>query len=348
MLTNTKQADKIIWRCPSNIAIVKYWGKKENQVPCNSSVSMTLSKSFTEIELELFNKQNKDNIELNYFFEGKKIAKFEERVRKYLSNQYNYFPFLKDYAVKINSYNSFPHSAGIASSASAFGAIALSFLDASYRSSKETAGEEFLKKASQLARLGSGSACRSIFGGFVLWGETKSIATSSNEFAIPVIDVHDNFKQMCDAILIVNEDVKKVSSSAGHSLMNGHPYANSRFEQANERVLRLIKVLATGDYEEFIKIAESEALTLHAMMMTSSDHYILMKPGTLLAIEKIMAFRKETKIPVCFTLDAGPNVHVLYARADKNKVHDFLNNTFIKSVKEKIFDHIGKGPQKIR
>jgi diphosphomevalonate decarboxylase len=340
--------NEIVWRCPSNIAIVKYWGKKGNQIPCNSSLSMTLSKSFTEIELSLFEKKTNEKVDLNYFFEGKKNVQFEERVKKYLFDQYKYFPFLKEYSIEMNSKNSFPHSAGIASSASAFGAIALSLFDASRILRKQTINEDFFQKSSELARLGSGSASRSMFPEFSLWGKNNSIPDSNNRFAIPLVEIHENFKNLHDTILIVENDPKKVSSSAGHSLMNGHPYAKNRFLQANERTFRLKKVLSMGDFQEFIEIAESEALTLHAMMMTSSDYYLLMKPGTLIAIEKIMAFRKETKIPVCFTLDAGPNVHVLYPASEKNKVEVFLNNTFKNSVKQIIYDQMGEGPEKIR
>ena len=343
-----KPIDKIVWRCPSNIAIVKYWGKKGIQIPCNTSVSFTLSESYSEIELEVFDKKNNSNIELEYFFEEKKNVPFENRVLKYLSDHLNQFPVLNDHAIRINSRNSFPHSAGIASSASAFGAIALSLLDASFILQNQSHNEEFFKRSSQLARLGSGSACRSMYGGFVLWGKNKVIADSSNEFAIPITSIHDNFKQWHDTILIVDDNPKKVSSSTGHSLMNQHVYAKSRFAQANERAARMVKILAGGDYEEFIKIAESEALTLHAMMMTSGDYYLLMKPDTIIAIEKIMDFRRETKVPVCFTLDAGPNVHLLYPEDDKNTVASFINGELKGSVKKIIFDKMGNGPQKIK
>lgn len=331
---------KITWRCPSNIAIVKYWGKKGNQLPCNTSVSMTLSKSYSETEVELFEKKTKETIELDYFFEGEKQRQFEERIKNYLIKQYDSLPVLKNHSICIHSSNSFPHSAGIASSASAFGSLALALLDAS---KNDPASKDFQKKASTLARLGSGSACRSAFAGFVVWGKNKLIAGSSDQFAIPVKQVHKNFSKMRDAILIIDEHPKSISSSVGHELMNGHPYANARFKQANERSMELIEVLASGDYESFIEISESEALTLHAMMMTSKDPYILLKPGTLAAIEKIKSFRKKTSIPVCFTLDAGPNVHVLYPAEYKKKVDDFVSKNFSKI----IFDSMGNGPEKI-
>jgi diphosphomevalonate decarboxylase len=346
--TKEKQIiETIKWRCPSNIAIVKYWGKKENQIPCNSSLSMTLSKSVTEIEMQLLEKKTSEDIEIDFFFEGKKNVQFQERIKKYLSAQSKKLRFLKEYAITIHSQNSFPHSAGIASSASAFGAIALSLCDADRVIRKQTINDDFFRKASELARLGSGSASRSMYKDFVLWGKNSAIENSSNDFAIPVTDIHDKFKNFHDAILIVEKEAKKVSSSVGHSLMEGHPFAKTRFMQADERVARLKKVLSSGDIEQFIHIAESEALTLHAMMMTSEDYYLLMKSGTLIAIEKIIDFRKKTNTSVCFTLDAGPNVHVLYPNSEKNKVELFLNNMIGNNVKEIIFDQIGEGPQKI-
>lgn len=347
-MTESISNAKYRWRCPSNIAIVKYWGKKENQIPCNSSLSMTLSNSFTEVELELKEKTTSQVIELSYFFEGKRNIHFEQRVHQYLKDQVLDFPFLNQFHLTFHSTNSFPHSAGIASSASAFGAIALSILDAAQDFSKESISQEyFFKKASSLARLGSGSACRSMFSGYAVWGKNEAILGSNDEFAIELPKVHPNFQNMQDAILIVEKEPKKVSSSVGHSLMRNHPYAQVRFLQANERTKRLHEILLSGDFEDFIQITESEALTLHAMMLTSKDYYLLMKSGTLLAIEKIMEFRKETGIPICFTLDAGPNVHVLYAQDYKEEVNRFLNSQLTNCVQEIIFDNMGAGPNKM-
>ena len=335
------------WRCPSNIAIVKYWGKKPGQIPCNSSVSMTLTTSHTEVDLELIDKKSTNEIEIEYFFEEQKNSSFEDRIRKYLKDQEDYFPFLNDFGLRMHSRNSFPHSAGIASSASAYGAIALALLDAANHFPQKRNQNDFMKEASNLARLGSGSACRSLFPGFAIWGENESISGSSNVYATQVTDIHPNFKNMHDAIVIVDSEPKKVSSSAGHSLMKDHPYAENRFAQANSRTSELLKILANGDFDAFIKITESEALTLHAMMMTSLSHYMLMKPATLEVIARIVDFRNETHIPISYTLDAGPNVHVLYPNADKHKVENFLNNDLNCNVKEIIFDEMGIGPEKI-
>jgi diphosphomevalonate decarboxylase len=338
---------KVTWRCPSNIAIVKYWGKKGNQIPCNSSLSLTLSNSFTEVEAELSEKTSDEVVQLSYYFEGKINEQFGQRVAKFLMDNREFFPFTDEKAITIHSTNSFPHSAGIASSASAFGAISLALLDIAYSLEGKEKDETFYMEASNLARLGSGSASRSMFPGFALWGENDQIQNSSNQHAIEIKDVHPTFQNMKDAILIIEDEPKKVSSSVGHSLMNNHPYAENRFKQANERTAELVEILKTGNMEAFIQMCESEALTLHAMMMTSMDYYLLVKPGTITAIEKLMEFRKENNVPVCFTLDAGPNVHVLYPKAYEVQVEEFINNGLRDTYKKVIFDEEGVGPTKM-
>lgn len=338
---------KVTWRCPSNIAIVKYWGKKGTQIPCNSSLSLTLSNSFTEVEAELSEKTSDEVVQLSYYFEGEINEQFGQRVAKFLMDNREFFPFIGEKAITIHSSNSFPHSAGIASSASAFGAISLALLDIAYSLNGKEKDETFYMEASNLARLGSGSASRSMFSGFALWGENEQIPNSSNQHAIEIKDVHPAFHNMKDAILIIEDEPKKVSSSVGHSLMNNHPYAENRFKQANERTAELVEILKTGNMEAFIHMCESEALTLHAMMMTSMDYYLLVKPGTITAIEKLMEFRKESKVPVCFTLDAGPNVHVLYPKAYEVEVENFINNGLRDTYKKVIFDEEGFGPTKL-
>lgn len=334
-------ADKIRWRCPSNIALVKYWGKRPNQIPANASLSMTLENSFTDIILTTGEKK-KHGIELEYFFDGRPNEKFRQRVLIYLEENRRYFPFLNTRSIRIDSTNSFPHSTGIASSASAFGALSLALLTASGYTKAD-----FYRQASFLARLGSGSACRSLFPDFALWGKLPGNAKSSDEYAIAVGTVHPDFYDWQDAILIVDDSPKKVSSSAGHLLMEGHFFAESRYRQANQHCQRMLDVIKYGDLEQFVTIIEQEALALHAMMMTSENYYLLIKPGTVLAIEAVMNFRKESKIPICFTLDAGPNVHIIYPGQYSGVVHAFLEDQMKAEVKRIIFDHIGKGPKKL-
>lgn len=347
MSNTTTTNTKVKWRCPSNIAVVKYWGKKPIQIPCNSSLSLTLSNSYTEVEASLFDKTEDKTVQLEYYFEGELSDLFGRKVEKYLEDNIDSFPFLKDKAVRMDSINSFPHSAGIASSASAFGAIALAMLDISYQFEGKELNDQFYTEASNLARLGSGSACRSIYPGYALWGENDKVDGSSNEKAISIDNIHPNFQNMKDAILIIEDEPKKVSSTIGHGLMNNHPYADARFNQANKRTAELVDILQNGDIERFIQISESEALTLHAMMMTSSEYYLLVKPNTILAIEKLMQFRLENVIPVCFTLDAGPNLHILYPEKYQEAVEDFINNKLKDTYKKVIFDQEGNGPSKL-
>ena len=127
--------------------------------------------------------------------------------------------------------------------------------------------------------------------------------------------------------------------------MHNHPYAERRFAQAHENLSQIKSILSSGNVEEFIKIVESEALTLHAMMMTSMPYFILMKPNTLEIINKIWKFRNETKIPVCFTLDAGANVHVLYPENVKQNVLQFIQDELVGYCQngQYICDEIGNG-----
>jgi diphosphomevalonate decarboxylase len=161
--------------------------------------------------------------------------------------------------------------------------------------------------------------------------------------------IHQNFKNYQDAILLVDKGEKQVSSTVGHDLMHNHPYANKRFEQAHENLSKIKTILENGNLDEFIKIVESEALTLHAMMMTSMPYFILMKPNTLEIINKIWKFRNENNIPVCFTLDAGANVHVLYPENDKEIILQFIKDELVGYCQngQYICDEIGFGSQLI-
>ncbi len=335
------------WRCPSNIAIVKYWGKKDEQLPCNASLSLTLSASYTELKATLSEKTSNEEVELVYYFEGQRLESFEARIIKYLNKHKAHFSFLSKYRLVLESKNSFPHSTGIASSASAFGALSLVLVDLYEQTEGKKISDNPTQTASEFARLGSGSACRSIYSGWAQWGKAENDTLGSDTHAVQITEVHEVFQNMHDAILVVDDEPKKVSSTAGHALMNGHPYAEQRFKQANERVMQLREILRTGDLQGFIEITESEALTLHAMMMTSKDYYLLMRPNTIAVIEEIFKFREQTNIPLCFTLDAGPNIHLLYPDNQKQNVENFIRERISTWVKSTIFDRAGFGPMQL-
>jgi len=341
----------ITWKSPSNIALIKYWGKHGEQLPNNPSLSITLSEATTTTSISLKKKRSKKPIELDFTFEGKKNPVFADKILRYLSGIQADFSFLSENRIILTSENSFPHSAGIASSASSMSALALCLMSLRATTDKKMYNyDSFLQQASNFARLGSGSAARSIYPEFSIWGKTKSLPGSSDKYAIPFpINYHNNFNDIEDSILIVNENEKPVSSRAGHALMNDHPMAKQRYINANKRLDKLLDALKTGDWGIFCQIVETEALELHALMMTSTHSFILMKPNTLEIIERIRNYRAETKIPVCFTLDAGPNVHVLYPHSEKAKVRNFIQSELLSfCVKKKvIYDHMGKGPAQV-
>ena len=335
---------------PSNIALVKYWGKKDNQIPANPSVSFTLNSCKTITKLAFAKKNNDGNFSFNLLFEGKPKEDFKPKIQKFLERIEIYLPFLKEFHFTIDTKNTFPHSSGIASSASGMAALAMNFMRLEKVLNPEMTDEFFYKKASFLARLGSGSACRSIKGNIVVWGNHKEIEGSSDLFGVAFPNtVHDNFKEYQDTILLVDKGEKQVSSTVGHDLMHHHPFAERRFLQAHENLSSLISIFRTGNLDEFIKIVESEALTLHAMMMTSMPYFILMKPNTLEIINAIWTFRNETKIPVCFTLDAGANVHVLYPKNTKMDVLEFIKDKLVGFCQNGhyICDEIGEGSQNL-
>jgi diphosphomevalonate decarboxylase len=332
---------------PSNIALVKYWGKKENQIPANPSISFTLNNCKTITKVAFLKKDSKNEFSFDLLFEGKPKEDFKPKIQKFLKRIAIYCPYLKEYHLTIDTQNTFPHSSGIASSASGMAALSMNIMCLEKEIKPNLTEDLFYKKASFLARLGSGSACRSIKGQVVAWGKNESIAESSDLFGVEYNEIHQNFKNYQDTILLVDKGEKQVSSTVGHDLMFGHPYAEKRFEQAHDNLAKITKILAEGNTEEFIKIVESEALTLHAMMMTSMPYFILMKPNTLEIINKIWKFRNENNIPVCFTLDAGANVHLLYPENTKEKVTQFIKDELVVYCQngQYICDEIGKGAE---
>ncbi|MDT0641273.1 diphosphomevalonate decarboxylase [Zunongwangia sp. F363] len=339
------------WQSPSNIALVKYWGKKPEQIPANPSVSFTLSNCKTITRVDFIKKKTRDKFEFEVFFEGEKKDDFKPKISTFFKRIESYCPFLKEYSFKIYSENTFPHSSGIASSASGMSALALCIMSIEKQLNPSLSAEFFKKKASFLSRLGSGSACRSIEGELVVWGEHEEIKGSSELFGVSYPDeVHENFRNYQDTILLVDKGKKEVSSSVGHDLMHGHPFAEARFKQAGANLANLIPVFAEGNLEKFMEIVENEALSLHAMMMSSRPYFILMKPNTLEIINKIWKFRRQSQLPVCFTLDAGANVHVLYPEKNKTEIFEFIKNELVASCEngQYICDQLGSGAKEIK
>ncbi|MDQ8748106.1 diphosphomevalonate decarboxylase [Elizabethkingia miricola] len=315
--------------CPSNIALIKYWGKYENQIPANPSISYTLNHCRTNTTMEF---SEGEDFSVQTFLAGNEELKFAEKIEKYFKNIEQYLPWILKGKYVIRTENTFPHSSGIASSASGFGAIAKCLMQLDAIFSGNTSEEEPLKKASFLARLGSGSACRSLYNGLVVWGNTREVEGSSDLYAVqyPNDEIHPVFKNFNDWVLLIHEGEKSVSSTVGHGLMKTNPYAERRFQEAHENFAKLKNILKTGDLEGFIKLTEHEALTLHAMMMMSDPAFILMKTGTLEVINKIWDFRRITGLPLFFTLDAGANVHLLFPNdIESDKIKIFIQQELL-------------------
>ena len=335
------------YSAPSNIALVKYWGKKPHQIPANPSISFTLDNCKTMTTLK-FEKKTSSGFSFDVFLAGVLEEGFKPKIEQFFHRIESYLPFLSSYHFVIETSNTFPHSSGIASSASGMSALALCLMQIEQQLNPEISTDFFNTKASFLARLGSGSACRSIEGDLIVWGTHANIEGSSDLVGIKYpYEVHQNFKNYRDTILLVDKGEKQVSSTVGHDLMHNHPFARQRFEQAHSNLESLISVLKSGDLNAFIRIVESEALTLHAMMMSSNPYFILMKPNTLEIINKIWAFRAQTGLHICFTLDAGANVHVLFPETEAKEIQEFIKSDLAMRCQNGHFieDKLGQGAQ---
>lgn len=341
----------ITWRSPSNLALIKYWGKYGRQLPRNASISFTLQNAYSETSLSYQPKDDDGNISLSFAFERQPNTPFAQKIERFLQSILDRFPFLTCYQLDIQSHNSFPHSAGIASSASSMSALALC-LCSMERALGDTLADDaaFYKKASDIARLGSGSASRSVYPHLAVWGATELVEGSSNEYAIPVgQDVHEVFHRFHDDILMVSRREKSVSSTAGHALMENNPFAAVRYEQAYQNMKKLLAAMKVGDLMTFGNIVEQEALQLHALMMTSDPSYILMEGNSIELIKRIRAWRNKTGHSLYFSLDAGPNLHLLYPDAIYKEVTAFIESDLLELCEghEYLKDIVGAGPIKM-
>ncbi len=336
---------KISYSSPSNIAILKYWGKQAgNQIPMNPSLSMTLEKcrSNTTIDYQLGEAKG-THVEVT--FEGDRDRAIEAKLKKWFIEISRFYPWLNDASLQIETHNNFPHSAGIASSASGMSAMAMCLAGMNAHASKSQG--IFLEQVSQISRLGSGSASRSVMGPWVLWGKTDKYKASSDEYAVLVPGVHADMQQLQDTIIVVDKNPKSISSRDGHGLMDGHPWREGRIRQAHDNLADLLHALQTGDWPLFQKITENEALSLHALMFASKGGMMLWKGNTVEWMHYLRQQREVLGLPMAFTLDAGANIHLLYPLSVRDKVHQVLEHSPVPSISF-IHDSAGQGPDKVR
>ena len=335
----TPTAFEASWKSPANIAFVKYWGKKGHQLPANPSLSMALSECTTTTKTKF---TPAETLSVTLKLEGKNEEKFALKIQNYLEMLKPELPFLDKLQIEIETSNTFPHGTGIASSASGLSAFALTLTDYLKHLRPDEDESVFIKRASYLARLASGSACRSVYGGFSCWGDSEMNETT-DKYATP-LSVHPELVHLHDSVLVVSGKEKNVSSTAGHGRMGDHFFATARFAQAKYHFTKCVAALRAGDMEAVGEILEAEALSLHAMMLTSPQVYSLLKPNTIAAMEAVWAFRRETKLPLYFTLDAGPNLHLIYPDVFKNKIATFINHELSPLGEKVIHDRTGEGP----
>lgn len=334
------------WSAPSNLAIVKYWGKKGVQEPLNPSISFSLKHAITTTRVEA---KPAEEPGFDFHLDGKPQPSFNEKIGQFLDKIRPYLPFLRNHHLHIESSNTFPHSSGIASSASSMSALALCLAKLHHISQGKQDESIDLMMASGLARLGSGSASRSVYGGWTLWGKHTPVKESSDMYAIAIGNeqVHPVFSDLRNAILLIDPGKKGVSSTLGHQLMENHPYREARIQQARQNTARLLETLKTGNWDDFTEIAENEALSLHGLMMSSTPSYTLLHPNSLSAIAEIRNIRKNKGLQVCFSMDAGPNIHLLYPKNEDVKVKNWIEEKLKPLCHEGriIYDEVGQGPK---
>ena len=278
-----------------NIAFIKYWGNRDDalRLPLNGSISMNLSGLESRTTVQFDEALEHDTFELNGEFQSsaslQRVSQFLDYVLRLVGST--------SYA-RVSSTNNFPTGAGIASSASAFAALALA-------ASKAAGLDLDQKDLSRLARLGSGSACRSVPDGFVEWLPGKDDASS---YAVSIAP-KDHWG-LVDAVAVVSQEHKPIGSTSGHKLAHTSPLNAQRVLDAPERLKNCRDALLERDFARFADVVELDSNYMHAVMRTSNPPIVYWEPATEVLLWQVWQWRKQGHA-VCATVDAGPNVHVL-------------------------------------
>ena len=336
-------------QAPSNIALIKYMGKKDSEkdlgrnIPENPSVSMTLDSLRTVVEITGV-KDSGENSGIQWFAEPPrglntsfeipklaemgiaKVIKHAERVRNELSkiSQMSGIEISRELkSFEIRSANSFPSASGIASSASSFAAMTLGF-GLAYAKDADAFRDAFREDLSfkralaSISRMGSGSSCRSFEGPFVLWDDedTKSLKTS--------------MPTMAHFVILVSKEEKAVSSSRAHQEVKSSPLWNGRPARARHRCLELKQALSQGDLDKVAALAWTDSWEMHSLFHTSREPFSYWKPETLGALQYFSTFfaRASREVPPIVTLDAGPNVHVIVPESEREPWRERLEQRF--------------------
>lgn len=311
-----------------NIALIKYWGDLDPKlhIPANGSISICLEELFTRttVQFEQGLKQDRFTLDDNPM-EGAALTRvhsFLDRVRKMAG--------ITHYA-QVESWNNFPTGAGIASSASGFAALALAGTHA--------AGLELDEAdVSRLARTGSGSACRSIPGGFVEW-QAGNNDHESFAYSIAPPEHWD----LADCIALVSLNEKSVSSSTGHALALTSPLQAARVEDTSRRLELCRRAIKERNFNALTEVVELDSNLMHAVMISSHPPLFYWQPETVSVVQAVLSMRKDG-LPVCYTIDAGPNVHVICTSEAVEAVSGKLRS--LAGVRQVLVCHPG-GPARI-
>ncbi len=311
---------------PSNIAFIKYWGRKneELRLPENGSISMNLGGLLTTTTIEFNPAFSKDTVIINdqqEADEGRRVIDHLNRIRIMANITHK---------AKVISRNNFPIGTGLSSSASGFAALTLSAAKAAGLSLSE-------RELSILARQGSGSACRSIPDGFVEWLNGD---TNDTSYAVSLYP-HDHW-DIVDIVAIVSKTRKVVSTSEGQKLAQTSPFMALRLARIEEKINLAKRYLEQKNFPALGELIEAEALEMHAVMLTSTPSLIYWLPGTMEVIHAVKRWRKED-LQVYFTVNTGQDIHLICKREDMNEV--VKRTTELSSVQNTIVNFPAVGTQ---
>jgi diphosphomevalonate decarboxylase len=321
---------------PANIAFIKYWGARdlEHAVPLNSSISMTLEHCVTQCTVEILDHAGGDEIWLAepHGGFGAPEPEYARRIREHLDRIRNWAG--RSEAVRVATRNTFPTAGGLASSASGFAALTLATAGA-----LEKKGSA--KELSLLARRsGSGSACRSVLGGFVEWAASRGNGNSDEDSYAHQIADADHW-DLRNVIAVVEIGPKTVSSLEGHRRALTSPYFEKRQELLPERLDKVRRAIRDRDLAALGPVIEEEAIDLHLIAMSSHPPIFYWSPGTIAVVRAVRELRQEG-LAAWATMDAGANVHVLCDADSEDDVAERLED--LPAVGFLIRDGVGAGP----
>ncbi|TMN22426.1 diphosphomevalonate decarboxylase [Lentibacillus cibarius] len=316
-------------RAHTNIALIKYWGKRDRSLilPMNNSLSLTLDGFYTETTVEFHDYLTADVFYLNNdCITGKayqRVTSFLDRVREKAGRT--------DVYAEVHSVNHVPTAAGLASSASGFAALAAA-------ASKAIGMQLNNQELSVLTRQGSGSACRSVYGGFVEW-EKGLKEDGSDSHAIPIAPA--NHWDIRVAAAVMSSDAKKILSREGmERTVNTSSFYPSWVESIPTDLITIKKGIMHKDFEKVGSIAEVNCLRMHATTLAAHPPFTYWQSTTFLIMEAVRDLR-SSGVPAYFTIDAGPNVKVLYLPEDEETVQHKLRS--IAGVRDVIVSKPGQG-----